>query len=137
MDWQIPTNFGKSLNIWRSRSIFAHLKSLWILFICIEKLTIFCIKVHIFWEGHITLQNLYITFFLCSVQCQSNVRWRFRKILWPSQNIWTLLISVSFSLWSLILLGGTSDCTLFQIVPTFPSLSESLLKTVVPIFTRF
>ena len=39
-------------------------------------------KVHIFWEGHKILQNLqYI---------QSKVRGRFRKILWPSQNIWTL-----------------------------------------------
>ena len=24
------------------------------------------------------------------MQCQSNIRWRFRKILWASQNIWTL-----------------------------------------------
>ena len=24
------------------------------------------------------------------MSCQSKVRWRFRKILWPSQNIWTL-----------------------------------------------
>ena len=24
------------------------------------------------------------------MQCQSKVRWRYRKILWPSQNIWTL-----------------------------------------------
>ena len=23
--------------------------------------------------------------------CQSKVRWRFRKIVWPSQNIWTLI----------------------------------------------
>ena len=33
-------------------------------------------KVRIFWEGYIQ----YI---------QTKVRWRFRKILWPSQNIWT------------------------------------------------
>ena len=28
---------------------------------------------------------------LCPMLCQSKVRWRFRKILWPSQNIWTLI----------------------------------------------
>ena len=39
------------------------------------------VKVHVFWEGH---KNF------CPMQCQSKVRWRFRKILWPSQNIWTL-----------------------------------------------
>ena len=44
-------------------------------------------KVHIFWEGHKILQNLHLTFVLCSAR----VRWRFRKILWPFQNIWTLL----------------------------------------------
>ena len=27
---------------------------------------------------------------------QSKVRWRFRKILWPSLNIWTLLLLLSF-----------------------------------------
>ena len=38
-------------------------------------------KVHIFWEGHKIL-------WLCVLQ--SKVRWRFRKIFRPSQNIWTL-----------------------------------------------
>ena len=27
---------------------------------------------------------------ICPMYCQSNNWWRFRKILWPSQNIWTL-----------------------------------------------
>ena len=27
---------------------------------------------------------------ICPKYCQSNNWWRFRKILWPSQNIWTL-----------------------------------------------
>ena len=45
-------------------------------------------EVHIFWEGHKILRNLHLTFVLCSVT-QSKVRWRFRKILWLSQNIWT------------------------------------------------
>ena len=40
------------------------------------------IKVHIFWEGHIFLRNLH----------RSNLRSRFRKILLPSQNIWTIKI---------------------------------------------
>ena len=30
-------------------------------------------------------------FTLHLMYCQSKVRWRFRKILWPSQNIWPLL----------------------------------------------
>ena len=45
-------------------------------------------KVHIFWEGHTLLRNLHLTLVLCS--CQSIMGWRFRKILWPSQNVWTL-----------------------------------------------
>ena len=42
----------------------------------------FFFKVHIFWEGHKILRNLPLTFdcMYCS------------KILWPSQNIWTLLL---------------------------------------------
>ena len=46
------------------------------------------VKVHTFWEGHKILRNLNLTF--CPMQSQSKVRWRFRKILLPSQNIWTL-----------------------------------------------
>ena len=45
-------------------------------------------KVHIFWEGHKIFRNLHLTFVLCSAS--KKVRWRFCKILWPSQNIWTL-----------------------------------------------
>ena len=29
---------------------------------------------------------------ICPMYCQSNNWWRFRKILWPSQNMWTLTI---------------------------------------------
>ena len=46
-------------------------------------------KVYIFWEGHKILRNLRLTFDY-SKYIQSKVMWRFRKILWPSQNIWTL-----------------------------------------------
>ena len=46
------------------------------------------IKVHTFWEGHKFLQNLHLDFHC--LYCSSKVRWRFRKILWSSQNIWTL-----------------------------------------------
>ena len=46
-------------------------------------------KVHIFWEGHKILQNLHLTFDWHYI-FRTKVRWRFRKILWPSQNIWTL-----------------------------------------------
>ena len=47
------------------------------------------IKVHIFWEGHKILQNLHLTFDWHYLH-RTEVRWRFCKILWPSQNIWTL-----------------------------------------------
>ena len=39
------------------------------------------VKVHIFWESH-----------KCLSYVGSNLRWRFGKILYPSQNIWTLRI---------------------------------------------
>ena len=42
-------------------------------------------KVHIFWEGHKILLNLHLTFDWHYIS--TKVRWRFRKILWPSQNI--------------------------------------------------
>ena len=44
-------------------------------------------KVHIFWEGHKILPNLH-----CSFDW-----WRFRKILWPSQNIWALKVRNDFN----------------------------------------
>ena len=47
-------------------------------------------KVHIFWEGHKLLRNLHRRFVLCGNG--SNLRWRFRKIFWPSQNMWTLTV---------------------------------------------
>ena len=55
----------------------------------------FGVKVHIFWEGHKILRNLHLTFVLCSAS-QKYVRWRFPKILWPSQNIWTLLPIIAY-----------------------------------------
>ena len=48
-------------------------------------------EVHIFWEGHKILRNLPLTLDY-STSGQAKVRGRFRKILWPSQNIWTLKI---------------------------------------------
>ena len=45
-------------------------------------------KVHISWEGYKILQNLHLTFVLCSAS--QKVRWRFLKILWPFQNIRSL-----------------------------------------------
>ena len=41
-------------------------------------------KVHMFWEDHKILRNLHLRFVFCSA---SKI---FQKILWPSQNIWTL-----------------------------------------------
>ena len=67
---------GKKVHIlWQGQKIWRHLP------------LSFDIKVHIFWEGHKILQNLHCRFALWSA---SNLRWRFRKLLWPSQNIWTL-----------------------------------------------
>ena len=40
----------------------------------------------------------YLTF-VYSKYIQTKVRWRFRKILWPSQNIWTLLSSFISYIW--------------------------------------
>ena len=48
------------------------------------------LKVHIFWEGHKILRNLHRRFNQSPVLHRTNVRWRFSKIFWPSQNIWTL-----------------------------------------------
>ena len=45
---------------------------------------VYLIKVHVFWEGHKILSNLHR-------RCRKNLRWRFRKSLWPSQNIWNLI----------------------------------------------
>ena len=39
------------------------------------------------------MQNFVIASpYFCPMLCQSKVRWRFCKILWPSQNIWTLKV---------------------------------------------
>ena len=46
-------------------------------------------KVHIFWEVHKILRNLHCRFDWHYIG-QIGIRWRFRKIVWPSQNIWTL-----------------------------------------------
>ena len=50
-------------------------------------------KVGIFWEGHKILQKIF-PLLLSTVQyIQTKVRWRFRKMLWPSQKTWTLFLS--------------------------------------------
>ena len=35
--------------------------------------------------------------YFCPMLCQSKVRWRFRKILWRSQNTWTLNIKIFYN----------------------------------------
>ena len=47
----------------------------------------FLVKVHIFWGGHKMLRNLHRRFDWHYKVHRTNLRWRFRKILWPSQNI--------------------------------------------------
>ena len=46
--------------------------------------------------------------------CKTKVRWRFRKILWPSQNIWTLQVNLCQKLLFLHQLthNMTTDCSL-------------------------
>ena len=85
--------------------------------VCAEK----CYKVHIFWEGHKILRNLPLTFWLRYIQ--SKVRGRLLKILWPSQNIWTLtlqsiLLKVQVPPWCL------NSCFFYQ-------------KTTILIFFQF
>ena len=56
-------------------------KKLFSMFFTIK--TSFTHKVNLFWEGHKILINLY--------HRRTNLRWWFRKILWPSQNKLTLM----------------------------------------------
>ena len=81
--WPIKMWF-KSLfsSHFRTQKINPNLKSAFLLVDMQIWIDIF--KVHIFWEGHIILQNLHLTF------DWTKVRWRSRKILWLPQNIWTL-----------------------------------------------
>ena len=53
------------------------------------KLSYQIIKVNLFWEGHKILRNLHQLFDWQYLH-RTNNWWRFCKILWPSQNIWTL-----------------------------------------------
>ena len=62
---------------------------LWTNFL-ISVIKIFC-KIYIFWEGHKILRNL-LQFWLALNR--TKVRWRFRKILWPSQIMWTLFVMI-------------------------------------------
>ena len=50
------------------------------------------VKIHIFWEDHKILLKFHLAFDYspCLQYTQSIIKWRFRKILWLSQNICTL-----------------------------------------------
>ena len=54
----------------------------------------FFFKVHIFWEYHKIFEKIHLYFdwhyILVLLHTKTKIRWRFRKILWPSQNIWTI-----------------------------------------------
>ena len=58
--------------------------------------TINVLKAQIFWEGHKILRNLHLTFDSLALH-STKVRWRFRKILWPSQNIWNHISTIFFT----------------------------------------
>ena len=49
-------------------------------------------KVHIFWEGYKIFSKSPPYF--CLQYILTKVKWRFRKILWPSKNIWTLIMYI-------------------------------------------
>ena len=68
-------------------------------------------KVHIFWEGHKILQNLHLTFVR---YYRTIVRGRFRKILWPSQNIWTLIFAIKNSI--SITIFHSRECLIFLVI---------------------
>ena len=60
--------------------------------VCLRQLRLIIkerIKVYKFWEGKNFLRDLNLTFDLHHI-CRTKIRWRFLKIWWPSQNIWTL-----------------------------------------------
>ena len=76
---RIPLNFK---NVKRTR---AHYGSLG------NGLIYFLGKVHIFWEGYKILRKSSRCFLLALHR--TKVGWRFHKILWPSQNMWTLKLN--------------------------------------------
>ena len=45
--------------------------------------------------------NCKVKLFLVATFYSTKVRWRFRKILWPSQNIWTLNLRIASCTWNL------------------------------------
>ena len=47
-----------------------------------------------FWEGHKILRYLHSPSYFWLALCRTKVRRRFCKILWPSQNIWTVIRSI-------------------------------------------
>ena len=51
-------------------------------------------KVHIFWEGHTILRNLHLTFDYSTY----SQKVKKGEILWPPQNIWTLLRKIEVCL---------------------------------------
>ena len=60
-------------------------------------------KVHIIWEGH------KISYFWL-VLLTTKVRWRFCKILWPSQDIWTLVPRVNTHRFMVFTYGNLKSC---------------------------
>ena len=52
-------------------------------------------KINIFWKGHKILQYIHRRFDWHYI-LRSNLRLRFRKIMWPPQNIWTLRPSTPY-----------------------------------------
>ena len=87
--WSNLEPFCDHRKIMTGKSIFQVLVTL-SLVKCSDKLechtyTLKSFKVHIFWEGHKILPNLH-----CRFDGYYIGQIRFRKNLWPSQNVWTL-----------------------------------------------
>ena len=80
---KLRTDMSAAVYIWKTIDIIATWQSQ------NEVAKWFNSKVHIFWEGHKILRNLHQLFDWQTAVHRTNNWWKFRKILWPSQNIWT------------------------------------------------
>ena len=85
---QFPSFWMDSLTEAREKFLYEprnYMKRWRILQFSVQLIIVFSTKVHIFWKGHKILRNLHRRFVLfCTGQIYSG----FRKICWPSQNMW-------------------------------------------------
>ena len=91
-----------------------------------QNIWILRVKVHIFWEGH----KIFVKHppYIWLTLHRTKVRWRFRRILWPFQNKWTL--SFFFDGWNVngIFNGNFGKFWLFKLVPPQPGCNKEPLR---------